>query len=241
MDAAVRVVVQARMGSTRLPGKTAATLAGHPLLEHVVRRLEAAGREFGSSWDVQVATTVRPEDDRTERLCRDLGVRCFRGDTHDVLARYLAATADMDDNATAVRATADNPLYCPRRTAAIVREHLKHEVDYTSIRELSPTVPEVFRVGALRHMARVAVDPYQREHVTPFFRQFPWSYRVRLLSTHWQGLRPELPLTIDTPSDLARLQELFGAMSARDSLFPVEDAFRWCDAHLGSRPSLAAA
>lgn len=241
MDAAVRVVVQARMGSTRLPGKITASLAGRPLLEHVVRRLRAAGCVYREPWDVWVATTVRPEDDRTERLCDSLGVKCFRGDALDVLSRYLAASADLPENAVAVRATADNPIYCPVRTAAIVREHVAHEVDYTSIRELSPTVPEVFRVGALRHMARVAVDPYQREHVTPFFRQFPWSYRVRLLPTDWRGLRPDAPLTIDTPSDLVRLQTLFASLDAPDALFGVEQAYDWCDAHRDHRPVRAAA
>lgn len=241
MDAAVRVVIQARMGSTRLPGKIMAPLAGRPLLEHVVRRLQAAGREFGAPWEVMVATTNRAEDDLTEQLCGHLGVPCFRGDALDVLARYVAATADMNENAIALRATADNPLYCPRRTATVVHEHRAYEVDYTSIRELSPTVPEVFRVGALRHMARVAVDPYQREHVTPFFRQFPWSYRVRLLPTDWQGLRPDLPLTVDTPGDLARLQGIFDALSRGEPLFSVDSAYAWCDAQRQREAACAAA
>lgn len=241
MDAAVQVVVQARMGSTRLPGKIMAPLAGRPVLEHVVRRLQAAGREFAGPWQVMVATTDRAEDDLTEQLCEHLGVACFRGDALDVLARYVAATAALDENAIAIRATADNPLYCPRRTAAIVHEHLAHEVDYTSLRELSPTVPEVFCVGALRHMARVAVDPYQREHVTPFFRQFPWSYRVRLLSTNWEGLRPDLPLTIDTPADLARLQCIFDALGSDEKMFSVDETYAWCAAQQAKESSIAAA
>jgi spore coat polysaccharide biosynthesis protein SpsF len=241
MDVAVRVVIQARMGSTRLPGKIMAPLAGRPLLEHVVRRMQASGRAFGVPWEVMVATTDRTEDDLTKQLCRHLDVPCFRGDALDVLARYVAATADLDEQAIAVRATADNPLYCPHRTAAMVHELIANEVDYASIRELSPTVPEVFRVGALRSMARVAVDPYQREHVTPFFRQFPWSYRVRLLPLDWQGLRRDVPLTIDTPVDLARLRSIFAALGDNDAMFAVDDAYRRWDAQRPVREELAAA
>src|SRR5581483_12157067 len=107
-ERAVRVVVQARMGSARLPGKVLADLAGHPMLEFVVRRLQAAG----AGLEVLVATSRSPADDAIDDLCRHLAVPCFRGSETDVLGRYLAATADLADEDVVVRATADNPLYC---------------------------------------------------------------------------------------------------------------------------------
>jgi spore coat polysaccharide biosynthesis protein SpsF len=241
MDAAVRVVVQARMGSTRLPGKILAQLAGATVLEHVVRRLQAAERFWHAPWEVMVATTTRPEDDQTAMACRDLGVRCIRGETNDVLSRYLLAVDDLCDDAVALRATADNPLYCPERTAAIVREHFAAEADYTSIRELSYVVPEVFRVGALRDMARVAVDPYHREHVTPFFRQFPWAYRVQSLSPTWHGLQPQVPLTVDTEADYARMERLFQDCARPGTMVSLEDAYRWSVVHDGATVQRAAA
>ncbi len=229
MDAAVRVVVQARMGSTRLPGKILTSLAGRPVLEHVVRRLQAAGRYANGSWEVMVATTIDAVDDRTEAACRELGVPCFRGETEDVLSRYLGAIADLPDAAIVLRATADNPVYCPQRSAAMVEEHLQAEAEYTCVRELSYVVPEVFQVGALRRMARVAVDAYQREHVTPFFRQFPWAYHVQQLPKSWRGLRSDIALTIDTPGDLASMQHLIMALADKDAMFSLDDVYRYCD------------
>lgn len=229
MDAAVRVVVQARMGSTRLPGKILSSVAGHTVLEHVLRRLQAAGRHANRPWEVMVATTTEAADDRTEVACQELGVICFRGETEDVLSRYLGATADLPDSAVALRATADNPVYCPMRTAAIVEEHLSVEADYTCVRELSYVVPEVFQVGALRRMARVAVDAYQREHVTPFFRQFPWAYRVHQLPRSWRGLRPDISMTIDTPGDLARMRHLFTALAGRDAMLSLDEFYSYCE------------
>lgn len=240
MDAAVRVVVQARMGSTRLPGKVLTDLAGRTVLEHVVTRLQAAERFARRPWEVVVATTCEPEDDRTEAACEELGVTCLRGTTADVLSRFLQATSDLSNDATAIRATADNPAYCPERTAAIVEEHLAAGAEYTCVQELSYVVPEVFQVGALRRMARVAVDPHQREHVTPFFRQFPWAYRVHQLPADWHGLRREISLTVDTPGDLARMRQLFAALTGKDGTFALADAYRYCDRFERPRRSAAA-
>jgi spore coat polysaccharide biosynthesis protein SpsF (cytidylyltransferase family) len=152
----VRVVIQARMGSSRLPGKIMAPLAGRPLLAHVVSRLRAMEHEIVCEpIEMAVATTCDRRDDRTEALCRELKVRCLRGPSEDVLARYLAAAADLNDGDVLLRATADNPLYCARRAVAILRQHLTKGSDYTCITGLSYVVPEVMQVGALRRMARL--------------------------------------------------------------------------------------
>src|SRR3954470_8609507 len=92
-----RVVIQARMGSTRLPGKIMADLAGRPMLAHIVRRLQAAAVFVPGTWEVAVATSTDDADDLTEHLCHALGVPCLRGSKDDVLARYLAATAELAD------------------------------------------------------------------------------------------------------------------------------------------------
>ena len=228
-----RAVIQARMGSTRLPGKIMAPLAGQPLLWHVVRRLEAAfdvpsPRPFydpRQSSEVLVATTTQPADDLTAYWCAKEGITCFRGDDRDVLGRYLAAVADLYDDDTLVRATADNPLYCPQRTAAIVAEHQRQSADYTCIRDLSYVVPEVIQVGALRRMADRTSDPYCREHVTPYFRQRPTDFRSVQLPVDWRGLRPELRLTVDTADELSRMQKVFDGCSQDGEVFSLEDAY----------------
>jgi spore coat polysaccharide biosynthesis protein SpsF len=227
----LRIIIQARIGSSRLPGKILAPLAGKPLLWHVVRRLEMAAVWIDRPWQLMVATTDQPEDDLTFQWCASEGLPVFRGSAEDVLDRYLAASADLADDAIVLRATADNPLYCPRRTAAIATLHERASVDYTCIRDLSYVVPEVMRVGALRRMAIKAVSPHCREHVTPHFRQPPHGFRTQELPPTWQGLQPRMRLTVDTPAELSRMQQIFDACSRRGLLFSLEEAYRYVEEH----------
>lgn len=215
------------MASSRLPGKILAELAGRPLLEYVVRRLQAT-RDAAGRPEVMVATTNAADDDATEETCRGLAVACFRGSERDVLARYLAATADLDDGDLVVRATADNPLYCPRRTAMIVQWHRQEQADYTCIAGLSYVVPEVMRAGALRRMAALATAEECREHVTPFFRQPGVNFRVVQLPETWEALRPDVRLTVDTPAELAQMRMICEAVARKDPLVALEDVYQWC-------------
>ncbi len=215
------------MNSSRLPGKILAGLAGRPLLEYVVRRLQAVRDAAGPS-EVTVATTTAADDDATEAACRRLAVACFRGSESDVLDRYLAATADLDDDDLVVRATADNPLYCPRRTARIVQRHRQAQADYTCIAGLSYVVPEVMQAGALRRMAPLATAQDCREHVTPYFREPGVDFRVIQLPQTWQGLRPDIRLTVDTPADLVRMRSICESLATADPLVALDDVYRWC-------------
>jgi spore coat polysaccharide biosynthesis protein SpsF len=222
----IRVVVQARMGSGRLPGKVLADLAGHPMLEFVVQRLRAAD----ASLQVHVATSTASADDAVEEFCRRLDVPCFRGSETDVLGRYLAATADLADDDVIVRATADNPLYCPRRTAAIVAQHRRLLADYTCVENLSYVVPEVMRAAALREMGSVASDARCREHVTPYFREAAHGFRAVTLPARWHDLRPEIRLTVDTAEELDRMSAICRSLIHRGLLFPLEDVYSLFDA-----------
>lgn len=206
--AAARVVIQARMGSTRFPGKIAKDLGGKPLLAWVVRRLAAAV----SLERLVVATSTDERDDATQALCRRLEVACFRGPADDVLARYVAATADLSDDCVVLRATADNPFYCPERTKLLLEEQVRRRASYLCIADLSYVVPEAFTAGALRRMADLARDPYCREHVTPWFRQADRGLRIVQLPADWQGLRPDIRFTVDTPEQLAGLRRLTGRL-----------------------------
>lgn len=224
MGGTIRIVVQARMNSSRLPGKIAAEAAGRPMLAYTVGRLQAAAsfaKPCADVWEVVVATTDAPADDATERLCTSLGVACCRGDERDVLGRYVAAAADLEASDTLVRATGDNPLYCPIRAAAIVAEHAFNGSDYTCIEKLSYVVPEVMRVGALRRMASLATDDSCREHVTPYFRRPDCGFRVEQLPATWRGLRPDVRLTVDTPAELSQMRRLLAALDG-ELLAPLE-------------------
>lgn len=208
MNRTVRIVIQARMGSHRRPGKILAPLGGVPMLEHVVRRMQQVADYLpGMLLQCMVATTELTEDAPTAALCHALNVACLRGPVDDVLTRYLAAVADLGERDLVVRATADNPIYCPRRTAELIAYHLRQGNDYTYIRNLSHGAPEVVRVGALRAAAHTT-DPYCREHVTPYLRRHPGDLQVEELPPAWRGLRPDIRLTVDTPDDVAHIDRI---------------------------------
>jgi spore coat polysaccharide biosynthesis protein SpsF len=236
MQRAVRIVIQARMGSQRLPGKTLADVAGQPLLARVVAALQAASDRAGGRWQVVVATSTAAADEPIGRLCRQRAIDCFRGSQHDVLARYVAVTADLADHDIVVRATADNPLYCPTRAVQIVDVHAGNQADYTCVENLSYVVPEVIRVGALRAMAqRGDLDAACREHVTPYFRRAACPFRAVQLPPTWEGLRPNVRLTVDTPEELARMRTIFRELSHELPPFPLQRAYELYDRRMDSR------
>jgi spore coat polysaccharide biosynthesis protein SpsF len=230
----VRILIQARVGSSRLPGKVLKPLAGRPLLARVVEQLSAARRHVDQPLELMVATTQDEGDDQTAALCRALKVPCFRGNRSNVLARYRAAVADMADEDVLIRATADNPLYCPRRTGLILERHLSAANDYTCVRNLSYVVPEVMGVGAFRRMAVMAEGAadaaYCREHVTPYFRSPDAPFYARQLPETWQGLRPDVRLTVDTPLEHERMDELLKLVADKPGTISLEDVYRAWDA-----------
>jgi len=209
------------MGSARRPGKTLAQIAGKTLLVRCLERLSAAlvvgrNRLPQYKWQLVVATSRLAADDPIAAATLPFGVGCVRGSENDVLSRYISAAADLRSDDTIVRATADNPLYCPRRLAELVDAHLSGGGCYTGISEaLSPLVPEAMQVGALRAVQLAAdVSNYDREHVTPYLRKERGPHRVVWLPPTWRGLRPELRLTVDTPDDLRAMNELYEALIA---------------------------
>jgi len=232
------VMIQARMGSQRMPGKILAPLAGIPLLAHVVRRLQIAASADADSWEVRVATTSLSADDLTEAWCEHWQVPCHRGSNEDVLARYCSAAADLDDQDLLIRATADNPLYCPRRTRDLWQSHCLANVDYSCVRNLSYVVPEVMKVSALRRMEALAQDSYCREHVTPYFRQPDVPFRVQQFEPAWNGLQSQWRLTIDTFQEYVRMRQLFERLQCRDREPTLNDVYEDCQAHWTSAETL---
>ncbi|MBT4949009.1 MAG: glycosyltransferase family protein [Actinobacteria bacterium] len=192
-------IVQARMGSTRLPGKVLADLCGAPLLQRQLERVRRA-----TSLDrVVVATSTDETDLPIAELCESLDVPCFRGDLNDVLARFLGAINEFNPEVV-VRITADCPLISPSVIDSIVHSFFESDCDYLS-NTLDPTFPdgvdvEVVRVRALRALARLDTDTHEREHVTLGIYRRPEQFVVRnftgdpdLSNLRW---------TVDSPEDL---------------------------------------
>lgn len=209
----VLAIIQARMGSSRFPGKTLADLCGHPVLWHVVER----AREAEGIDDVLVATTERRSDDSVADLCARLGVPCFRGSENDVLDRYYRA-AESKRATAVVRITADCPLIDPRVIAKTVARFAEHNWDYVS-NSLRYTYPdgldtEVFSFAALECAWRTAIAPSDREHVTPFIRN--GNFRVCNVESD-RAIPPGVPQrwTVDYPSDLNFIAGIFAKLGAK--------------------------
>jgi spore coat polysaccharide biosynthesis protein SpsF len=209
----VVAIIQARMGSTRLPGKVLKRLGGRTALERVVSRI----RQCGLLDEVMVATSVKRADDAIVEECARLRVGVFRGSESDVLDRYLhAAEAAQAD--VVVRITSDCPLIDPGLSDATIQGFLDARPDYAS-NVLERTYPrgldtEVVAVKALESAFREAQDPFQREHVTPFLYQHP--ERFRLLSVKGERDYSQHRWTLDTLEDLEFLQALYAKLGNRD-------------------------
>jgi spore coat polysaccharide biosynthesis protein SpsF len=235
-------IIQARMASSRLPGKVLADLAGQPMLARVVRRARRADRLDG----VAVATTIDPSDDPVEELCRALRAPCTRGHRTDVLGRYMQAAGEWDAQAI-VRLTADCPLIDPEvidRTVAAFQE-TEPSPDYASNR-LRRTYPvgldvEVVTRAALARAAEEATEDYQREHVTPYLYEQPG--RFRLVAVESGGDCGAMRWTVDTQADLDFVREVYGRFDGRDDftwrevlqLLEREPELREINAHVRQR------
>lgn len=191
-------VVQARMGSTRLPGKVLADFAGEPMLCFMLRRL--------SGLDVDrlvVATSDLPADDLIEESVADLDVEVVRGPEDDVLTRF-GMVADRHPADHIARLTGDNPFTDPDVVSAVIAAHETAEADYSS-NVFPRTFPqgldtEVIAVGALRQAIEAARSPAEREHVTPYLYRHPERFRsVNLRSGDLLGRER---WTVDTADDL---------------------------------------
>jgi spore coat polysaccharide biosynthesis protein SpsF len=214
----VTAIIQARIRSTRLPGKVLAEIEGDPMLWHVVRRTRAAETVD----EVVVATTTEPADDGIVAVCRERGVACFRGSEEDVLDRYYQ-TARRHDAQAIVRITSDCPLIDPEIIDKTVRAFLEDQPDYASnvgVRSYPRGLDtEVMSFRALEVAWRSAREPYQRSHVTPYLYENPGQFKV--LSVTSDEDYSAHRWTVDTAEDL----EVVRAMYAR---FESED-FRWRD------------
>jgi spore coat polysaccharide biosynthesis protein SpsF len=226
----VVAITQARMTSTRLPGKIMMKAGGKPLLSHHLERLGRAE----TIDEIILATTENSADDPTAELGERLGVTVFRGSEHDVLARcHGAATAAEAD--VVVRVTSDCPLIDPEVTDRTVGTFLDRadELDYVSNR-LVHTYPrgldtEVLHFSALDEAYTEATDPADREHVTLFVWRQPERYRLlnvpcdRDLSHHrW---------TVDTKEDFELMSRMIEALYPTNPAFGLDASIALLDQH----------
>jgi len=209
----VVAIVQARMGSTRLPGKVLKNLAGETMLARVVGRLDRSNRID----DLLVATTDQSTDDAIVDECRKLSVRVSRGSQNDVLDRYFKA-AESSSADVVVRITSDCPLIDPEITDKTIARFLDELPDYAS-NTIVRTYPrgldtEVMSFSALSRVWQKAQKPYEREHVTPYLLEHPSEFRLVSVV----GDRDYSPhrWTVDTPEDFLFAETVYERLKAKN-------------------------
>jgi len=231
------VVVQARTGSSRLPGKVLLPVAGAPVLVRMLERVLAARTRF----ELVVATTGRSEDDGLAELVRRFGARVFRGHPTDLLDRhYRAARAARAE--VVVKIPSDCPLVDPAAIDGVLGAFLSDPGRYDFVSNLHPPSwpdgndVEVMSFAALEQAHRSASARHEREHTTPFLWDRPERFRVGNVT--WEtGLDLSMThrLTLDYPDDYAVVAAVYEALWRKDRpVFPLADVL----ALLEERPEL---
>jgi spore coat polysaccharide biosynthesis protein SpsF len=217
------IVIQARMGSTRLPGKVLRPIAGKPLLGHVLGRLTLLQHPA----TVVVATSTLPQDDVISNWCEAEGVECFRGDELDVLDRYLrcAEKFGMDP---IVRLTADNPFTDIGELDRLIALRESRGLAYAHSFGMMPlgVGAEIFTLAALRKSHVEGLAPHHREHVNEYMQEHPEIFSSGVLDVPPRKRASELRLTVDTEEDWQRASTL--AAQSPDAWIDTEKAIALC-------------
>jgi spore coat polysaccharide biosynthesis protein SpsF len=226
----VLVVVQARIGSTRLPGKVMKLLGGRAMLQLQLERLQAGAEP---TWNIVVATSTSPVDDPIASLAAEIGVPVVRGPELDVLARFELAL-QAHPAPTVVRLTGDCPLSDPSIVRDAVDLHLSAGAAYTS-NVFPRSFPkgldvEVISAEALYTAATAATDARDREHVTPYIVRRPEQFALATIFSN-EDLGEEW-WTVDRPEDLDRLREMVDQLDD-----PVRSGWRDVLAIVGRSPA----
>ncbi len=214
-------IVQARMTSTRLPGKVLMPILGRPMLSLQLERMRRAKSLDG----IVIATTTTAADEPIVALCAREAVPCFRGSEHDVLSRYAGAAQALGAD-TIVRITSDCPLMEPGLIdQAVGIFHAAHgQLDYVS-NMLEPRFPyglavEVFSRDVLEQAHRDATQDAEREHVTPYIYWRPAQFRLQSI-THSSDLSHHR-WTVDTPEDFELVSRIFAALYPGNPEFDMQ-------------------
>src|SRR4051794_12722399 len=228
----VVATIEARMTSSRLPGKVLWPALGKPLLELMVERL----RRCEHLDEIVIATTEDASSDPLEELAKRLGIGCFRGSEDDVLARVLGA-AQAYDAEVIVELTGDCPLIGPALVDHVIERYLEGGSDYTA-NVLEKSYPlgfavQVFPTKVLAEVAEATDDPADREHVSLYIYEHPERYRLRNVASD----RPEsaeLRLTVDTAEDYELVKTVFELLYPQDPAFGLASVLELFD----ERPEL---
>jgi spore coat polysaccharide biosynthesis protein SpsF len=217
----ITAILQARMSSSRLPGKVLADVHGAPMIARQIERLRRSRRISR----ILVATSVDASDDPLAKAVEALGVTVIRGPLEDVLGRFLMALDAAGDPDIVLRLTADCPLADWRTIDALIAHLEASGADYANM-AMPRTFPsgldaEAMRPDALRRAGREATSAYDREHVTPYIYATPGRFRTACLTR--DPPLDHLRWTVDYPEDLAFVRHVYGTLYEADPDFALAD------------------
>lgn len=207
MNRTNRAIIQARMGSSRLRGKSLSPIHGIPLLKRVYQTISS----FNFIDSIVIATSDQEEDDPIAAYCdKILSCQCFRGSNEDVFQRFLDISKPMNSDDVIMRITADNIFYQPAICKSLLEVHISNNNDYTGIKGLSHIVGEFLKVEAVWKAGETELDEFEREHVTPVFINNSDRFKTQFCIPSEFGLNSEMDkqLTVDTEQDRNRIEKL---------------------------------
>lgn len=233
----VLAIIQARMGSSRFPGKIMKELNGKPIIQHIVDFLK-----YSKTIDkIVIATTVLSEDDVVELFAKKIAIDCFRGDPNNVLERFYKCAIQYNPSLI-VRLTADNPLINPKIIDELINICKNDSCDYVS-NCLHQTYPhgystcEVLTFSTLKYLYENQKDNQSLEHVTSFIRKNPDSFKVKESKAPPNLSRPNWKLSVDTEKDYLLMKNIFSKLYHKDSFIDYDILIKFLDANKESLES----
>ncbi len=224
------IIVQARMNSTRLPGKVLMRIMNKTLLEYQIERL----KRVSLADQIVIATTINKSDIPIVELCRQLAIPCFRGSENDVLARYHDAALEHDADIV-VRITSDCPLIDPIVVDNVIGYFGDNYGAYDYVSNVQTrTYPrgmdcEVFTSSVLNIINHEAFEPSDREHVTTYIYHHPGRFRIGSITYHKD--RSHHRWTVDTYEDFILVKNIIENIYPVKPEFTIEDCLQSVEEH----------
>ncbi len=215
--------IEARMASSRLPGKVLLPILGRPMLELLIERVKRSKKID----EIVIATTMDASDDILVKKSRDWQVGIYRGSTNDVLDRVLKA-AKKHQADIIVELTGDCPLLDPEIIDRAIETFQRNKVDYVANVTLDDSFPrgldvQVFPKSILAQVARETSDPFDREHVSLYIYSHPEKFSLKKIEPHFSNKIPKLRLTVDTERDLELIRRIYHLLYYKNQFFTISD------------------
>lgn len=221
-------IVEARMSSTRLPGKHLLESNSRPMIGHLINRL----KEVKELDKIIIATTVNPSDDALVELARAYSVECFRGDEFDVMGRVLSAATSFEADVIC-EITGDCPLIDPNLVKECIHLYLESEVDYVNF-GMKGGLPDgmgsqVFSTSALRKSYHMTNQKIDREHVTKHIQENHNIFSQKYISAKNSLSRKDIRLTLDYQEDFILIDKILSNFKSHKIDFSCEQIINFLD------------